>query len=359
MRRSLIHLACTVLQYSGINLALRPFLGGRGAILMFHRVLAGKPRPAFNPTGDIAVTPEHLSRTIRALRQAGYDIVSLDEAQARIEGARAPRKFACLTFDDGYRDNYEFAYPVCAEADAPMAIYVTTGFIDGAAMMWWYGLEALVAGQGSVAFAHRGRQYAYETATLAGKTHAYWRMEKLFRAASAAEKSALARHFERDYGVDFMALSKDQAMSWDMLRELAGKPGVEIGAHTLTHPGLSVLDAEAARTEIAESRRILEERLSCPVRHFAYPYGDPGTTGEREFGICRELGFATATTTEYGNLLTGHRGRMHSLPRWPVSPDDSALTMASQLSGSLALMHRAYRRLKPAYGHIETDPAAA
>ncbi len=84
-----------------------------------------------------------------------------------------------------------------------------------------------------------------------------------------------------------------------------------------------------------------------------------GTAGEREFGMCRELGFATATTTEYGNLLTGHRGRMHSLPRWPVSPDDSALTMASQLSGSLALMHRAYRRLKPAYGHIETDPAAA
>ena len=103
------------------------------------------------------------------------------------------------------------------------------------------------------------------------------------------------------------------------LAEVAREELVTIGAHTLTHPMLAKHDAAFARREIAESRRIIGERLGTLPAHFAYPVGDPTSAGAREFGLAAQAGFASAVTTRPGMLFGAHAGRTTSLPRLSVN----------------------------------------
>jgi peptidoglycan/xylan/chitin deacetylase (PgdA/CDA1 family) len=78
-------------------------------------------------------------------------------------------------------------------------------------------------------------------------------------------------------------------------------------------------DEAAARAEIGGSRALIEARLGLSPRHFAYPVGDPGSAGPREFRLAREAGFATAVTTRPGHLFAEHRAHLHALPRVSVN----------------------------------------
>ena len=104
-------------------------------------------------------------------------------------------------------------------------------------------------------------------------------------------------------------------MSWDMIAELASSGLATIGAHTVNHFALSKLQPEDVRNETERSREIIAQRTGKSPRHFAYPYGDAGSAGRREFDIIGDLGFATATTTRKGLLFPEHAHHLHALPR--------------------------------------------
>ena len=314
---------------------------------MFHRVMPAEPRRPFDPTRGLAVTTEVFRMIIKSLRSSGYEFVSMDEAHHRIATGKTSRRFVCITLDDGYRDNCEIAYPICAELGVPMTVYITTGFIDGATPVRWYCLANLNAHLDAVTFIYREREYAFATESTAEKYRAYHAMEDLLRSLASDELAALMARFEHAYGIDIAKPPAGLLMTWDMVRDLSGRPGVEIGAHTLTHPRLSELSVEEAEHEIGESRRILEERIGHPVRHFAYPYGNPDTVGPREFGICRRLGFATGVTTRYDNLYANSWEAFDRLPRLTVNSFDTGHTVAAKASGVSSAMRNLYRRLRP------------
>jgi peptidoglycan/xylan/chitin deacetylase (PgdA/CDA1 family) len=83
--------------------------------------------------------------------------------------------------------------------------------------------------------------------------------------------------------------------SWAQLRELAAN-GVEIGSHTLSHPALDIMTESAARSEIAGSKRAIEDRLGRPVETFAYPYG---FKSPRVRALVEEAGYASACAVAY------------------------------------------------------------
>lgn len=111
-----------------------------GRILMLHRVVEqcseGKNR-------ELEITPDFLKQTFNNYRHQGYRFVSIDEACDIINCGRTNHPFVCLTFDDGYHDNYDIAYPILKQYEIPFAIYVATGFIDNRLPMWWYPGEQL------------------------------------------------------------------------------------------------------------------------------------------------------------------------------------------------------------------------
>lgn len=114
-----------------------------GHILMLHRVVEQR---SDNPSQrELEVTPDFLEQTISDYRQKGYTFRSIDELSSLLttHHSLSAKKNVCLTFDDGYQDNYDIAYPLLKRLEVPFAVYVTTGFIDNRLPMWWYPGEHL------------------------------------------------------------------------------------------------------------------------------------------------------------------------------------------------------------------------
>ena len=128
-RNTIFRVALEALYFSGAHLWLRPLVGGVGSILTLHHVRP--PRPdRFQPNRLLEVTPQFFERVIRRLRRSGADLISLDEMHRRMTEGDFQRRFVCVTFDDGYRDTLNFAYPVLKQYQVPFCVYVASGFAD-------------------------------------------------------------------------------------------------------------------------------------------------------------------------------------------------------------------------------------
>lgn len=337
MQRALQNAFYTALWGSGLDLLLRPLMGGIGSILVFHRLVEDPPTGTFGPSRSLSITADGFRRLIGYLRKSGIEIVSLDEVLARLrnggKGNNGGGRFTCLTFDDGYRDNYELLYPICREMDAPFTVYVTTDLIEGRLLLWWYGLEATVAGTDAVTWRENGETRTYPAKTPDEKARTYRALDTKLRHASAERRAEMIAALEAEYGVDFRAVSNTAAMSWQMVKELAESDLAEIGGHTVSHPALNTLSDDEARREITEGCRIIETHTERKIRHFAYPFGRPSDVSPREHALCRELGFATATTTRAGTLEAAHKDTPYDLPRISVSCETTPRRLRVDLSG--------------------------
>lgn len=286
----------------------------RGVIFTLHRVLP-EPPAAFAPNAILQVTPDFLEQVIVGVRALGFDIVPLDEALARIASPGPVRPFVVLTFDDAWRDNLVHALPVLRKHGAPFTLYVPTALVDGTGEVWWQALEDIVAAQDVLALPQPLGGGTLPTATVAGKGRAYdtlyWRLRRM----PEPDRVAAIRALATQYGYDLAAQCRDLIMNWDELRDLATEPLCTIGAHTVHHYELAKLPRDEAAWEIAESARLLREKLGVPARHLSYPIGGAASAGPREFDLARELGFASAVTTRPGGLYAANAGARESLPR--------------------------------------------
>lgn len=346
VRHAAIGTILSVLHRTGGHRLFRPRFAGCGSILMFHRVRPADAAGPFDPNGFLEITPEFFETVIHLLQNEGIEIVTMSEVHRRLTSGDAGRRFACLTFDDGFRDNYDHAFPICRRNKVPMVVYVCTGLVDRRCLLWGLGLERLVRQSDAIAFRFDGRSHAFPTATPGDKNRAFAELSAHFSGLPPEGREALAAHLSERFGIDFAGISDANLMSWDMVREMADSGLVEIGAHTVHHDVMARLDDLTARAEIAESCRIVAERLGRPVRHFAYPYGGRAQAGPRDFALCRELGLATAVTTRHGNLMPAHRDFLHSLPRLSINGlHQRREAVEVFLSGGTAALQNGFRQL--------------
>src|SRR5438105_3082694 len=130
-----------VLYYSQIHQLTKPIYSGLGQILMFHRVLPETDKLRIHNHKSLEVSPEYLENLIQFFKKENYRFVSLDDVMQRGSNSKAQKKFVVFTFDDGYVDNYTYAYPIFKKHNVPFTIYVATSLPDGNAVLWWYLLE--------------------------------------------------------------------------------------------------------------------------------------------------------------------------------------------------------------------------
>jgi peptidoglycan/xylan/chitin deacetylase (PgdA/CDA1 family) len=235
MRSSIIRTGFDTIYFTGAHVLLRRFFEGVGAILMLHHVRPPR-RAEFQPNQGLEVSPEFLTRTIEWLQSEAIDIVSLDEMQRRLTEGDFARRFACLTFDDGYRDNKTWAYPILKAHQAPFAVHIPTSFPDRRGKLWWLALETVIAENDSVVVTINGREQRHDTATAAQKREVYdivyWWLRGL---AEEADLHAFVDALASRYGIDMAPIGDALCMTWDEIRELAADPLVTIGAHTVNH----------------------------------------------------------------------------------------------------------------------------
>ncbi|MBI1185840.1 MAG: polysaccharide deacetylase family protein [Alphaproteobacteria bacterium] len=328
MKPALINAALNTLYYSGAHNVLAPMTRGRGVIFMLHHATQGASRRAdptrFAPNRGLHVTPEFLDEAVGRIREKGFDIVSIDAAIERLKLEDEGRPFAALTFDDGYRDNLEIAYPTLKAIDCPFTVYVATAYPDGAAELWWQALEAVIAKEDSVEVIMDGARRRLECASPRAKSAAFDQLYPWLRAIDEDEQRRFVRNLAAKYDVSLPALREAQALTWDEVHALARDPLVTIGAHTVNHFAVAKLPPDQARREMADGKAKLEKELGRTIEHFAYPYGDENSAGPRDFEIAQSLGFKSAVTTRKGVLFDAHREHLHALPRVALNGDYQA-----------------------------------
>jgi peptidoglycan/xylan/chitin deacetylase (PgdA/CDA1 family) len=305
--------------FSGMHRLARPLFGGVGAILTFHRVQPCSADP-FQPNGILEVEAGFLEKLVVHLRRRGFDLVSLDEVWRRLTERDFGRPFIALTFDDGYRDNLVHAWPVLERHDVPFAIYVPTSFPDRLGELWWIGLERVIAKTDRLVVEMDGETRFFSCAETDGKSKAfdavYWWLRSI---ENEQDLRRAARDICSRYGVDLDAPCGELCMDWGEIARLADEPLCTIGAHTVNHVFLSKVSEAKARTEMKRGAEVIEAALGKRPEHFAYPYGDVGSAGRREFAIAKELGFKTAVTARPGVIVPGHREYLTSLPRVAIN----------------------------------------
>jgi peptidoglycan/xylan/chitin deacetylase (PgdA/CDA1 family) len=281
-------------------------------ILIYHRVLRQRDElyPGIPTAADFTWQMELVARHAAPL--------PLHEAVTRLHQGSLPARALAVTFDDGYADNVSVAAPILRSTGVHATFFVATGFLDGGRMWNDTVIESV---RGCTSRAIDLDAIGLGTATLDGPGSRRTLADRVIAAIkhrTPSERLGAAQLVATASGV---SLPDDLMMRSTDVRDLAAS-GLEIGAHTVSHPILRALDRDSAASEISTSRQRLESITGHAVRFFAYPNGRPGDDyTEEHVRIVRDLGFEAALSTQRG---VAHRGSdPFQLPRftpWDRNP---------------------------------------
>jgi peptidoglycan/xylan/chitin deacetylase (PgdA/CDA1 family) len=316
--------------------------------LTYHRI--GHPGLPANRFYDpvVSATPEEFEAQV-AFLASRYRIVSLQDLDNLDgdRGGRGRKPHVLITFDDGYRDNYEVALPILSRYDAPATFFIPTRNIENPSVPWWdqvaYLLKhtsapylridrypgdpaPIVVNPGERPAEHARR--AAITATIAA-----------FIAGDIDEESSFLARLEQQaqVTVDQKPLARELFMGWDELGCLV-RAGMSIGSHGHSHRALARLDTSLQRQEITESKQVLEAKLGRAVTAIAYPYGWEGTFSAETLELAGQAGYRWGFSSLEGiNRCADLEGAPLCLRRLNLGMGDSALLLRARLGlyGSL------------------------
>lgn len=243
-----------------------------------------------------------------------------------------------LTFDDGYRDNYTYAFALARSLQVPITIFLIPGYVESGERFWWLEGKRLAYHSSAEKVTIEGQTYhlnvAAEQKALAGIIDRHVR-----RAASVAERDVFLTNIRKELSTpvsDELEAFDTEALplTWEQVREMEQSGWVSFGSHTMHHPVLAYLaNAEEVQQEVTESKLVLEQQLGHPVRTFAYPIGKPEHFGEVGLQAVQKAGYAWAVTTieDVNTLETEHL----QLRRLPGDLNMHWLVLAAELVGLL------------------------
>ena len=296
--------------YSGLLRARRVLGSGKVPgllVLMYHSIGSSDLlRP------HLAVSEKNFAGQLEHLRRH-FKIVSLESAVGMLQREEPlPENAAALTFDDGFRDNYEAAFPLLRKLGLPATIFVSTAPLLDRTTLWPYklifwlwnsGPDRLEFGRGEW---HPTNPAVFDMGTRRRRRRAVYLMEAELQCVAPAERERRLVLIAKKLGFEHADDPFDSfpMLAPDELREMAGA-GVEIGSHTVTHPALPALDSTAALDELTRSKTVLESALGRPVRFFAYPFGKEEHFNPEIETLVRRAGYQAACTAIRGVNLRG------------------------------------------------------
>lgn len=340
LKKKIITSIAPIISGMGLPHLFKPKYGGIGHILTFHRVLPTSKHPRIHNHQTLEITPEHLEQTIQFFQKKGYAFYSLDQVFERLQNpSEKKEKFVAFTFDDGYLDNFEIAYPILKKHQIPFAIYITTNFPNRKAILWWYLLEDMLMEREFVQFHLNGKEYHFSCKSHFEKEDTYEVIRSIINQSFTVEDhEEMFESIFAEFETNLFKYSNSEVMTWQNIEALSNDPLVTIGAHTVNHYPLKQLPKDQMEDEILQSKKIIEQHISKPVQHFAYPFGKATEASLREFETAEKLGFKTAVTTRIGNVFPAHQQYLTSLPRISINGVTKGAVLEMQTSGMLPML---------------------
>lgn len=229
------------------------------------------------------VSPDTLALHLKLLRRH-FTIIPLSQWVGGLARSQIPDRACAITFDDGWRDNFEHAFPVLRSEGAPATIFLVSDYVGSSYQFWPTRLARVLLDR---AGGDGRRRLIASLGTLGDGSG---RLESGDSTFSQQEVDQVIDRSKSQYTDREMMAFLDDAeqrpvqsadvaerdlLSWDEIRLMSDSGLIEFGSHTRRHIRLESRTASAVmREEIVGSRRILEERLGRPVQLFCYPNGD-------------------------------------------------------------------------------------
>ena len=282
-------------------------------VINHHRI--GNDGGKFGPSGFTA-SAEELDEQVAWLKRR-LPVVGLDEAIDSVApgGRKGPRGCRVLiTFDDGYRDNYETAFPILRSHGVPGAFFLVTGFTGGGQVPWWDRIAYLLHTAGKRQFTLRYPEPLEIDMDRDGGPRSLRRILDSYKRPANADGVRFLCELEEVSQGKLPPASDRLFLNWDEAREML-RAGMGIGSHTHTHPVLSQLPPAAQRAELARSRQIVENELAIRCDTLAYPVGNRDSYTGETCAIARETGYRAAFSFHGGANSVVHFGELRSFAR--------------------------------------------
>lgn len=267
-------MAANALHASGLGRLLRKVMPWNGLLVLNYHRVGDNTGSRFNQ--DLwSATEEDFDAQIRFFK-TNFDVIGqadLTKALGRRRGRHVQ-----ITFDDGYRDNYEVAYPILKSNGVSATFFISTGLLDHPRVPWWDEIAWIVRGS------------AAPFGGKAPKDRLVQTLCSLYRSLPADKTDAFLDFLGASAGTGRCdaAEAKDLWMTWDMVREMRDG-GMAFGGHTVSHCELSRLPKAEQARELRECKQRFEEELREPMTTFSYPYGEAHAFNADTFACLREL----------------------------------------------------------------------
>ena len=279
----------------------RRFGANKLTVIAYHRVNDPGAADRFDE-GTLDVFPERFGEQVRLLKQE-YTLVDPVDVRACLRGKPWPRRPAMITFDDGYRDNYERALPILENHGAKALFFIATHYIDHRNVYWWDRISYTLKHATKTTFTI---EYPTTLAIDVGsdRSRAESALHSLVKTTFDLDLSRFLEELTTAAGVAWSdALERELAdelvMTWDHVRALRDA-GMRIGSHTRTHRVLGTIKEDQLRAELSGSRSDLEDALGEEVWSIAYPVGYPVVGDRRIRAALREAGYEIGFTYNTG-----------------------------------------------------------
>ncbi len=285
-------------------------------ILNYHRI--GDPEKTPYDPGTFTATTEEFDAQI-ALWKKRFPIVTLAEALAIIQRKKTIRRtHVLITFDDGYLDNYQEAFPVLRAHGASAVFFLPTYFIGTGHVPWWDAIAYVVKQSGKRRIELTFPRTVTFDIDRSGMETALRDILTLAAAPESQNPETFLSHLET-----VCETSRPQGeaaercfLNWDEAREML-KNGMDFGSHTHSHEILSTLSAADQQKELSESRSELTKQLGQSIDTLAYPVGLRHTFTAETIEVAKAAGYQAAFSF-YGGLNLPGRTEAFDIRRYPV-----------------------------------------
>ncbi len=253
--------------------------------------------------------------------------------------SRSPNHAALVTFDDGYRDNFEQAFPILSARKTPAVFFLPTAFIDDPHAPWW-DVVAYICKTSQVEAVELGPPFSFLVDRRGvAMPNLVARIVEVFLELGPHEESALLEQLESELQVDCNAkdLGGRLFFSWEEARAMA-KEGMAFGSHSRTHRDLGRLSQVELNAEFVESKAALEANLPGEAYALAYPYGRPENLSPSTISAARDAGYEFAFSATTGPVVPGDADP-YRLKRIAIGASDSTQLVRARID-----MHAAFRR---------------
>lgn len=273
----------------------RRLMKSQVAILMYHRISPKRERPYLN-----VISVKSFRRQIEYIFR-NYEILSLDELVEYILSEKPlPKKAVVITFDDGYKDNYLYAYPILQKYHIPATIFLVTGHIGTDKLFWWDKIGYILY-HTSVNQLDLEGLGSYSLESEPDKARAKSIITEELKKLPDKRKNSLV---EKLLDVCQMEIPRNLGrrliLSWEEVREMSDEK-LTFGAHSVNHPVLTKMPIDQAKNEIVRSKKAIEERLGKEVRAFCYP---DGKFNPEIVELVKKSGFNSAVSILTGRLIS-------------------------------------------------------